>query len=278
VIGFDVRFEQPFEHHGDVRARVSLALLAFLSVLVMGCGANQPSSTPAGLGGGGGQGELCPDLSLRSPSGERLALTGTWFADDFGDYFITQRASCLHWLGMSPALAGAAAGEWWTNVYVGQIESDFSVHGEWADVPYLTDYSNFEPNSGEIVLRIGIFEDESGVEWPALHMVEVRDSRGGYGGANWAPSQAMPPHAEYVGAYRYEDGCPVLEVGGQRYELVLAQYWVADQGQILDDDAYVVARPDDEVRIDGQIWPDSDTSLTCSSLPNRLLAWGLQVD
>ena len=259
---------------GARRRTLSAAALLSAILLFSACGGNQASPTPAGVVDPGTADELCPEVQLRAPSGDRVRLTGTWFADDFGDYFITQRASCLHWLGMNAAREDVPAGEWWTNVYVGQIASDFSVHGEWADVPYRSFYSEGEqPNSGEIVLNIDFFADDLGTEFPALHMVEVRDNAGGYGGANWIPTTAMPPRSEYVGTYRFEDGCPSIELSGQRYELVQNFLEIAAQGQILGD-GFVVARPGDQLRVEGQIWPDPGAVFSCK--PNRMLVWNLQ--
>ena len=235
------------------------------------CGANQASSTPAG-GGNQVPDELCPDANLRAPNGDDLRLIGRWQADDFGTYSMTQRESCLHWLGLSPAVADTPAGGWWTNVYVGQMASDFTINGEWADVPYLYDYPGENPNSGELTLRIDFFEDDSGAEWPSLHLVEMRYGAG-YGGFNWVPEEAMPPRAEYVGIYGYSD-CPWLEVAGTRYELAEWQYEIAADGQILGEGDEIVARTGDTLRVEGQIWP---TAIPDGCLPDLLLGWNVEV-
>ena len=249
-------------------------MLALASALtIIGCTAIEASPTPAEMPGDEAT-ALCPEVDLRTPDGERLDLTGTWQADDFGTFYLAQREACLHWLGMSPALAefgaefGAEAGDLWTQVYVGQIGSDFRVNGEWSDVPYRDDDPSWMPNSGELLLSIGFFDDDQGQEWPTLHLVEVRGGQG-YGGLHWVPVQAMAPRSEHVGTYRFEAGCPSIELNGQRYELVEWLYDIAQDGQLLSD-GQVVARPGDQMRIDGQIWPDPDTS---GCLPMLLLAW-----
>jgi hypothetical protein len=259
-----------------VRIRLTVPAVLLLGALAVGCSANQPSSTPVGAAAGD-EAELCPEVSLRTPSGQRLDLTGNWSADDFGDYDMTQRASCLHWLAKGPAvpLDDAEPGDWYTNVFVGQIGTDLSVHGEWADVPSPYEYFEGQPNSGEIVLEIGSFHDDLGAEWPSLHMVELRDARDGYNGENWVPTNALPPRTEYVGRYEFENGCSYIELNGQRYELNGWQYDVADQGQIMGDGAQVLARPGDELRIDGQIWPDPNINSLC--VPNKIIVWDLQV-
>lgn len=252
----------------QLRLRLTAAVLACALVLV-GCTANPATPTPAALPGGGPS-ELCPEVDLRSPEGRQLNLTDTWLADDFGTYYLTQRASCLHWMGMSPALGGSVAGDWWTNVYVGQIGSDFGVHGEFADVPYRIDFGSTTPNSLELALNIGFLNDDQGEEWPTLHVASPEPRLGGW---NWVPMEALPPREQYVATYRPEEDCPTIEMNGQHYELMTWSHDVAGTGQLLDEDGRVVVRPGDQVRIDGQVWPDQDT-IGC--LPLRLLAWEIE--
>jgi hypothetical protein len=181
-----------------VRVRLSPPTAVFVWALVLvGCTANPATPSSAALPGGGPS-ELCPEVHLRSPDGRSLNLTDTWLADDFGTYYLTQRASCLHWMGMSPAVGGSVAGDWWTNVYVGQIGSDFGVYGEFADVPYRTDFGSDQPNSLELGLTIGFFNDEEGEEWPTLHVANPEPRLGGW---NWVPMEALPPREEYVATY-----------------------------------------------------------------------------
>lgn len=251
--------------------RYRAALVAVL-LIAAGCGTNPVSATPAAAPADASS-DLCPPLSLRMPSGERLNLTGTWLADDFGTYYLTQRASCLHWLGMSPAVGESAAGDWWTNVYAGRVRTDFSVAGPWADVPYVGYSEGQTPNSGELTLHIGFFDDDAGREWPTLHLLEQQQG-GGFGGQEWVPTGSLPAPAEYVGTYGYEGGCPSLTVNGERYEIVEWQYDIADQGQLMGDGSQVLARPGDELRIEGQAWPLEDAD---GCLPDKLLAWDLDV-
>jgi hypothetical protein len=165
------------------------------------------------------------------------------------------------------------AGSWWTNVYVGRLESDFTINGEFADVPYGYDFVEGEnPNSGELTLDLAFFDDDAGAMWPTLQLVEIRHSPG-YGGEYWVPEEAMTPRAEFVGTYGFTD-CPWLEVDGERYELATWQYSTADQGQLLGDDNQVVARPGDELLVEGQVWP-APTPTTC--MPDLLLAWQIEV-
>jgi hypothetical protein len=62
-------------------------------------------------------------------------------------------------------------------------------------------------------------------------------------------------------------------MNGQRYELMTWNHGVAATGQLLDEDGRVVVQLGDQVRIDGQVWPDQDT-IGC--LPRKLLAWEIE--
>ena len=248
----------------------SVALLASL-VFVAACGAGEASSTPAG-GGSEATGELCPEANLRTPNGDVLHLTGRWLADDFGTFYMTQRESCLHWLGMSPSVEGFSAGDWWTQVFVGQIASDFTITGEWADVPYAYDIDDESPPSAELTLEIGFFDDDTGDEWPTLHLVEMPDGAG-YGTFNWVAEEAFAPRTAFVGTYGYSD-CPWLEVAGTRYELAMWQYDVAADGQLLGEDSQILARPGDTLRVEGQVWP---TTIPDICQPDLLLGWSIEV-
>jgi hypothetical protein len=247
-----------------------VALVASL-VFVAACGANQASSTPVG-GGSQDTREFCPEANLRTPNGGPVRLTGRWQGDDFGTFYMTQRESCLHWLGMSPAVAEYSAGDWWTQVFVGQIASDFTITGEWADVPYAFDIEDENPPSEELTLGIDFFEDEGGTEWPTLHLVEVR-GESGYGTFNWVPEEAFAPRTAFVGTYGYTN-CPWLEVAGTRYELAMWQYETAANGQLLGEGSQILARPGDTLHVEGQIWP---TTIPDACVPGVLLGWNVEV-
>jgi hypothetical protein len=270
---FGIAAGRLIQHDGNrMRVRPTyVKAIVLLALTLAGCSASQPSSTPAD-GLAGGPGPLCPEIQLADPNGDGVQLTGQWLATDFGTYSMTQRESCLHWLGLSPAIGEDPAGTWWTNVFVGRIESDFTINGEFADVPYPYYYDEgVNPNSGELTLDLTFFDDDSGAVWPTLQLVELQYSPG-YGGEYWVPEDALPPRAELRGTYGFTD-CPWLEVDGVRYELAEWQYETADQGQLLEG-GQVVARPGDELLVEGQVWP-APTPTTCVS--DLLLAWHIEV-
>jgi hypothetical protein len=188
------------------------------------------------------------------PDGENLDLTGQWQGDDFGTYYFSHIHSCLHWLGQNQVPPDAPPGYWWTNVFTGRIESDFSVEGPWGDVPYSEQSLSEETlNHGVLTMKIDFFEVE-GVTHPTLHLVN-EDTLYGVGGHNFVPMDSLDPRAEFTGTYGFDRDpfCPWLDVGGQRYELNEWQWEIAEEGQILGEGAAIMARPGDQIRVEAQV-------------------------
>ena len=108
----------------------------------------------------------CPDIDLRTPTGERINLNWTWTTLQSGHrsgiYYFRQVGSCLWFVGGFPWPDDAVADEVGglsvvTTNFLGRIESDFMIHGTWIDYPHI----NFPPaQGGTLDLRIEI--DESG--------------------------------------------------------------------------------------------------------------------
>lgn len=59
-----------------------------------------------------------------------LNLTGKWYCDDQGVYYLRQLGNQLWWYGQS-----ADGGNAWTNIFHGTIEGR-TITGNWADVPH----------------------------------------------------------------------------------------------------------------------------------------------
>ena len=128
-----------------------------------------------------------------------------------------------------------------------------------------------EYQAKELLAQFGVPVPKGAVAFSPDQAVYAATELGGW---NWVPMEALPPREEYVATYRSgEDYCPTIEMNGQQYELVTWRHDVAASGQLLDLDGQVILRPGDQVRIDGQIWPDQDT-MGC--LPLKLLAWELE--
>ena len=105
----------------------------------------QPRSTPAssdaqGIGSGTpGDAAVgrCAPVDLRTPTGERIDLTGTWVTEKEGTRGggIRQIGDCLWWSGGYPDPSEDAGRSYYQiNVFRGTIDTDFTVDGEWADL------------------------------------------------------------------------------------------------------------------------------------------------
>jgi hypothetical protein len=125
-----------------VRRITAIALLA----LGVAC-TNPPASgalTQAPTRAPGNSTVDCPDIDLRSPSGERIDLTGTWETEREGTragiYFLHQVGDCLWFAGGLPSSSETPDSEpplgWQTVVFQGRVGSDFVVTGRWIDVRY----------------------------------------------------------------------------------------------------------------------------------------------
>lgn len=253
----------------QARAQRVLVAIGLIGVLA-GCASLAPSVEPGASAGA--VEEICPSVELRTPGGDELDLSGRWQANDFGEYFLSQRLSCVHWLGMSPSIDDKTpAGSWWTQVFVGRLHSDFTMTGEWGDVPY--QYEAPEYNAGELDFKVD-FYDQGGTQWPYVHFV---GQRGGYqiGATDWVLEASLAARTEFRGTYGYDPdpGCPWLEVDGDRYEIVEWQYPIAESGQIVGEGTQIIARPGDQLRVVAQVSPVLGFG-DCQ--PSAMLVWDLQ--
>jgi hypothetical protein len=67
----------------------------------------------------------CEPIALRTPAGERLDLTGTWFGDD-ALFLIAQEGDCVAWEELSN---DPEPGSRFRRVYSGRLSTDFTVDG-----------------------------------------------------------------------------------------------------------------------------------------------------
>jgi hypothetical protein len=221
-------------------------------------GASEPASDQA-----------CPSDELLTPAGEPLDLAGRWRANDLGEYFVSQHGSCIYWVGLGPGFEDRKPDTWWTNAFVGHLNSDFTIDGAWGDVPYQVDVA--DQADGELTLGVG-FYDQDGRQWPSMHLVERRAGCC-YLRTDWVLDASLPARAVFTGTYQYDGECPWLEVEGQGYELVQTRYYLTSDGHLLDDQNEVIARPGDEVRVEGQVSPQL-AAADCQ--PSAMLAWDLE--
>lgn len=121
-----------------------LGRATFVVLLLLGvsCAAPGASGSPTLAPSATGETGLadCPPIDLRSPAGNPVNLTGTWYGSDpTVVYYLTQKGSCLWWAGgfatseTSPNFAFGGLGGY-TSVFTGNIKADFTVEGTWVTV------------------------------------------------------------------------------------------------------------------------------------------------
>lgn len=119
-------------------------LRATFVVLLLGVSCAGPDASGTSTPGPASTGDTgladCPPIDLRSPAGNPVNLTGTWYGRDPTIlYYLTQKGSCLWWAGgfatsaTSPNFAFGGLGGY-TSVFAGTIKTDFTVEGTWVTV------------------------------------------------------------------------------------------------------------------------------------------------
>lgn len=145
--------------------RSSPATTLILVALLTGCGSASaptasgtsthapPASTTAGPD--------CTPIDLRSPGGHPLDLTGTWetgsrVAGDLRILQVRQIGRCVYWWGENafPERYGQPAHQY--NVFRGVLDTDFSLVGQWVEVPGTTyqGHAITELDYGTLSLRV----------------------------------------------------------------------------------------------------------------------------
>ncbi|MEK6192322.1 MAG: hypothetical protein AABM41_08365 [Chloroflexota bacterium] len=234
-----------------------LAVIGILAFFAAACGLADP--TPSLAPGESVQAEdpECRPIDILGPSGTGVVLTGVWRSNDFGVYDLHQTGSCLYWLGMSQ-YSGEEPGSSWTTVFSGILQSDFTIVGRWADVPFNPDIPADSLGRGTMTLRIG-FDQSGEVERPVLRVANVT---GGFGGSAWVLEESLAPAIELDGTFGgnvdplFQTGCAWIESNGQRYELIGGEGWEVrgDSPLRLEDGrGHVIARVDDPLRIRGRV-------------------------
>jgi hypothetical protein len=219
-----------------------------LAVLLVACSPTQPADSVAPDAPVEFPNE-CSPVELRAPSGTIVDLTGTWQANDLGVYDLRQLGSCVYWTGKSSPLPGLEAGAEWTNVFVGNVRSDFTIVGRWADVR-----SSGTMQAGGLTLHID-FDVSGEVEHPVLRLVE--ESGGAFGGQVWVLEESLPGPIDLQGILggTAVDGCIWIDSDGERYELLGGGgEWItrAMPVSVQTSDGRIVARLGDQIRVRGR--------------------------
>jgi len=179
------------------------------------------------------------------PSGDAVQLTGRWRAPDGGTYYLRQVGSCVWFTGLSvdtDAPGGLGASQW-TNAFLGTLQSDFTLHGEWADLPWGRD-----TGVGEITWRID-FAEVDGQEGVTLVVVEAT----GRFGAGFL----VQPIGQVELHVRLQDSPDCLSVVGDDgavYELQIAtRDWSPAEPTSISGPAGSLIRPSEAFDVGGEI-------------------------
>lgn len=121
--------------------RPSWLLLVAMAIVTTACfGTSSSPGTSADPDASAEAPQACSNIDLRTPSGERIDLNGSWAISDRKTIaYVYQSGSCVWWVG------GFATSEtpqeyqfdglgWRTMVFRGEIASDFTVSGDWSTV------------------------------------------------------------------------------------------------------------------------------------------------
>jgi len=233
-----------------------LAVTGILAIVAASCSAADPTASLAPGESVAPESSECAPVNIVGPSGALVDLTGVWRSNDSGFYDIHQRGSCLYWMGMSH-YPGTEPGEFWTNVFIGTVGSDFTIIGRWGDVPFYPGIPSDWLGFGSMTLQID-FDQSGEVERPVLRAVS---RTGGFSGSAWVLAESLAP-VELDGILGsnadnlLQTGCVWIESNGERYELIGGGAWIIRIDpplRVEDESGRVVAREGDALRIQGPV-------------------------
>jgi len=122
--------------------------------------AGTPSEAPSESAGGSGPpislANDCSDVDLRTPTGQRVDLTGLWQGGDLRHY-VGQEGDCVWWVGLSSD-PGEPPGAFEILSFQGHIGSDLTLTGEWADVYFVKRFADVSEGRGDVAFKIEITE------------------------------------------------------------------------------------------------------------------------
>jgi hypothetical protein len=192
-----------------MRARIGIAVLALAELTA--CASASPTPTSSASAAGISE-ETCPSIDLRSLSGAPLDLTGRWRGLNGATYYVRQFRSCIWLTGFSVG-TGVPGGEGttpYTNALFGYLESDFTIRGAWADMPW-----GEERGLGTATLQIA-FDEVDGVEAVTLSVIAAS------GGTSDLVIVLPEDRAELTVQLRDVGGCPVVQSeDGAEYEMIV---------------------------------------------------------
>jgi hypothetical protein len=137
---------------------------ALVVALLVGCttspspGSEGPSAAASPIIGSGSE-DTCSPIDLRSPTGERIDLTGTWEGGLFVHH-VRQVLDCVWWIGYA-RWPGTEPGELATLTFFGRLASDFTLSGNWTTIVRPSGPSAYYdgPQEGDVAFTIRFDRD-----------------------------------------------------------------------------------------------------------------------
>lgn len=119
------------------RRRWTGILVLVAAAWLVGCSASpspgsEGPSTFASPNIGPGSADVCRPIDLRSPTGQRIDLTGSWEGGIF-IHHVRQVLDCVWWIGYG-RWPGTEPGELATLTFFGHLASDFTLSGNWTTI------------------------------------------------------------------------------------------------------------------------------------------------
>lgn len=160
-------------------------------ILAAACAA--PPSSPPELATGSVspdsvEDDACNSIELRTPSGSRVDLTGSWRAVE-SVHYVRQVGGCVWWVALSD-VAGQELGGSGVLIFHGGLRPDFTLRGEWMYV-LRPPFSNAPPRGTATFIIDVSFVD--GVETINLRQADPVEDEGPYESATLTYEGPLPP-------------------------------------------------------------------------------------
>ena len=121
---------------------------ALLVALVAACSASAGTTTgePSAASSAAGLADpACKPIDLRTPSGQRIDLTGTWEGYE-ALHFVRQYGDCVWWEEFTAVPDDEPLGYIYRSLFFGRLRTDFTLVGQWADI-----YTGILPNGAPVI-------------------------------------------------------------------------------------------------------------------------------
>ena len=122
----------------------SLVLVALLAACSAAAGpaTSEPSATSSAAAVAE---PACKPIELRTRSGQRIDLTGTWEGYE-ALHFVRQYGDCVWWEEFTAVPNDEPLGYIYRSVFFGRLQTDFTLVGQWADI-----YTGTLPNGAPVI-------------------------------------------------------------------------------------------------------------------------------